>query len=158
MIWLWLIPVFIILALGVGVFAYRHARLFGHHIQIERTQQLFLLQHDRLEAQFFQAAAARGEPPGLRWKSCAFDENVLFARERTTGQLTALVGMRAELESVENANGQPRPAEELRQAAALFYFRRGHWHAGKAILDMTPAQVLEQLQAQYQPLARHHAE
>ncbi len=151
--WIWLIPLLIVIVLVLAVFIYRHARLFGHHVQIERTQELFQLQHERLEAQFLQAALASGNPPGLRWRACRFNQEIVFAREKQSGQLAAFVGMEAELEPMEPANGQAAPPGH---GAALFYFQRGHWHtSGEAFLNFTPAQVLEQFRPRYEPVVRH---
>src|SRR6266849_1436423 len=81
MIWLWSIPVILILIL-VLAFSWRHLRFFGREVQAERAQELFALQRERLEAKFLDAAAASGKPRGLRWKAWEGDGPVAFARER----------------------------------------------------------------------------
>lgn len=151
MIWLWLIPLLVAVALALAVLGFRRVRVFGHHVHIERTQQLFLMQHDRLEALFLEAAQASGEPPGCQWRACTFDRDVLFARNRRTGELAAIVGIRAELQTAQAPNG-----DGPRQASAVFYFDQGHWRtAGKALFNRTPSEVLEQFKARYQPLIQH---
>lgn len=151
MIWLWLIPLLVAVVLVLGVLGFRRVRVFGHHVHIERTQQLFFLQHDRLEAHFLEAAQVSGEPPDCKWRACTFNHDVRFARNRRTGELAAVVGLQAELETVDGTEqGAPR------QASAVFFFDQGHWRTtGKAFFDRTPAEVLEQFKGRYQPLVRH---
>jgi hypothetical protein len=151
MLWLWLIPVLVVIGLVLTVLAYRRVRVFGHHVQIERTQQLFLLQQDRLQTRFLQAAISTGIPAGFRWRSCSFNGDIIFARNRRTGELAAVIGIHAQFEPNRDQNG---PLE--RQGSALFFFDRGHWRTvGKALFDRSPTQVLEQFKTQYQPLIRH---
>ena len=42
----------------------------------------------------------------------------------------------------------------LRNASAVFYFQRGHWHTtGKAVFNLNPAEVIQRFKNQYEPVA-----
>ncbi len=151
MIWLWLIPVILIVALALS---WRRLRFFGREVQAERAQELFALQRERLELQFQHAAAASGKPRGLRWKNCDWDGPVAFTRERRTGQLAALAGVTIQFEAVEGSDMEGLPAvSTLRDATGVFFFHRGQWHTvGKTIFNMTPAIAIEHFKNQYEPV------
>src|SRR4051794_11735629 len=92
-------------ALAVGVLigvalvlGWRPLRRFGRHVHVERAREAFRLQRERLEATFLQAAQASGKPRGLRWSDCDFDSDVLYVRDKTTGELAALVGVTIQFE------------------------------------------------------------
>jgi hypothetical protein len=151
MIWLWLIPVTLLILLVVF---WPRLRFFGREVQAERAQELFTLQRERLEAKFLDAAAASGKPRGLRWKNCDWNGPVAFARERRTGQLAALAGVTIQFEAVEGSDMEGLPAvSTLRDASAVFFFHRGQWHTvGKALFNMNPAMAIEHFKNQYEPL------
>jgi len=151
MIWLWLIP--LILLIGLAVF-WRRLRFFGREVQAERAQELFALQRERLEAKFIDAASKSGKPRGLRWKNCDWDGPVAFARERRTGQLAALAGVTIQFEAVEGSDMEGLPAvATLRDASAVFFFHRGQWHTvGKIIFNMNPTMAIEHFKNQYEPV------
>jgi hypothetical protein len=154
MIWLWLIPVMLLIVLVAVAFSWRHLRFFGREVQSERAQELFALQRERLEAKFLNAAAASGKPRGLRWKACDWDGPVAFARERHTGHLAALAGVTIQFEAVEGGDMEGLPAVgTLRDASAVFFFHRGQWHTvGKVIFNMNPAMAIEHFKNQYEPV------
>src|SRR5262249_46459458 len=55
--WWWLIPVVVLV---IVVLAWRPLRSMGREIHLERARELFVLQRERLEAKFMDAAAATG--------------------------------------------------------------------------------------------------
>src|SRR5262245_43589199 len=107
---LWLIPVLLVVGAALAYFAWRRLRRFGHAVQGERARELFKLQRERLEAQFFTAAAASGKPRGLRWKDCQWESGVEFVREKETGNLAALVGVTIAFEAIEGSDMEGLPA------------------------------------------------
>src|SRR5438132_10240385 len=149
--WLWLLPAVVLLGVVLWLL-WRPLRSLGKDIQVERARELFLLQRERLEAKFVTAAAATGKPRGLRWKDCAFERDVELARERQTGQLVALVPVTIQFEAVEGSDMEGLPAVgNLRNASAVFFFQRGHWHTvGKAIFNMNPDEAVAHFQNQYE--------
>ena len=154
MLWLWLIPVILLIVVLVLIFSWRHLRFFGREVQAERAQELFALQRERLEAKFLDTAAASGKPRGLRWKACDWNGPLAFARERRTGHLAALAGVTIQFEAVEGSDMEGLPAvSNLRDASAVFFFHRGQWHTvGKVIFNMNPTMAIEHFKNQYEPV------
>jgi len=73
------------------------------------AKEMFRLQRERLEAQFFQAAAQSGKPRGLTWKACDFEDEVRFVRERATNQIAALVAVSISFEAIPAATWKACP-------------------------------------------------
>jgi hypothetical protein len=138
-------------ALIAALMAWRPLRGILQEIQLERARELFALQRERLEAKFLDMATATGKPRGLRWKDCDFASEVQFARDRGSGQLTALVGATIEFEAIAGSDMEGLPAvSNLRNATAVFFFQGGHWHtAGRALFNMNPDEALDHFKGQY---------
>lgn len=149
MAWLWLLPLPVVFLM---MLAWRPLRLFGREIQLERARELFVLQRERLEENFLRAAAATGKPRGLRWVGCDWEPEIVYARERRTGQLAALIALTIHFKAIEGSDMEDLPAVGLpRNASAVFFFHRGQWHTvGKAIFNMNPGEVVERFQEQYE--------
>lgn len=152
--WWWLVVGLVALGLIGLVLAWRPLRRLGGDIQAERARELFLLQRERLQDAFRPAAEATGKPRGLRWVDCAFDREVVFARDRKTRQLVALVLVSIRFEAVEGSDMEGLPAvNNLRNASAVFFFHRGQWQtAGKAVFNLSPAEALRHFRNQYEPV------
>ena len=143
-------------AAGVAGFTvaacWRPLRRLGRELVAARARESFRLQRERLEARFFDVAAASGKPRGLRWKDCTFESSMELVRERGTGLLHALVPVTIAFEAVE---GGPMEGVEavgnLRTATAVFTFDRGHWTtAGRAVFNMSPGQTIAHFGEQYE--------
>jgi len=121
---------------------------------LDEARSLFRAQREHLEARFLEAAAATGKPRGLRWKECQWEQGVEYARERSTGEVTALVGVTIRFEAVEGSDMEGLPAVgNLRKASAVYFFRGGRWHtAGKAVFNLNPDETLEHFKGQYERL------
>jgi hypothetical protein len=152
MVWLWLIPVAVLLTLVVLVVVWKPLWLFGREVQVERARELFRLQRERLEAQFHKAASASGKPRGLRWKDCEFEAGFELARDRASGQIVALTPVTISFEAVEGGDMEGVAAVgNLRNASAVFFFERGQWStAGKALFNLNPDEALEHMKKQYE--------
>src|SRR5262249_4340777 len=100
----------------------------------------------------FEAASASGKPRGLRWKALDWEPDATFARERTTGQLVALVGVTIKFEAVEGSDMEGLPAVgNLRNATAVFFHHPGAWQtAGKAVFNLNPDEVVRHFRQQYE--------
>jgi hypothetical protein len=127
-------------------------RLFRRRDDPRAAADLFLRNRAHLEQQFFQAAAASGKPRGLRWKAVEWEPGATFARERSTGQLAALVGVTIQFEAVEGSDMEGLPAVgNLRTASAVFFFHRGRWHTtGRAVFNLNPEEALAHFGTQYE--------
>lgn len=102
---------------------------------------------EKLEAQFFAAAGKRGIPRGLAWVRCDFADDYVFAREKTTRELLALVLVTIGFEAIEGGGMEEVEAvSRLRAATALFRFRDGAWSTdGRALMNLEPREAIEHL-------------
>jgi hypothetical protein len=153
--WLWAVVAIVVIGLLIFTFAWRRLRWLGAEIQAARARELFVLQRERLEVRFVSAASATGKPRGLLWRECQFEDELVLARERRTGQLVALVPVTIEFEAIEGSDMEGLPAVgNLRNASAVFYFQRGQWlTAGKAVFNLNPIEVIQHFQNQYEHIA-----
>jgi hypothetical protein len=147
----WEVPV-VVAAVGLLAFAWRPLRAWGREVQVERAREAFRLQRERLEAKFFDAAAASGKPRGLRWVGCDFDATLELARDKQTGQLLGLVPVTIRFDAVAGGDMEGVAAVgNLRAASAVFAFERGHWAtAGKAVFNMSPSEAIRHFGGQYE--------
>ena len=81
-------------------------------------------------------------------------DNVTFARDKTSGLLTAFVGINIRFEAIEGGDMEDVAAVgTVRDAVAVFHFDRGMWGTGgKALFNMNPQDALEKLVAQFEPV------
>jgi hypothetical protein len=127
-------------------------RLRRHRAAAEVSKHDAFLQHrPKLEAEFFRAAATSGKPRGLRWTACEWAPGVEFARDKATGQMTALVGVTIQFEAIPGSDMEGLPAVgNLRNASAVFFHDRGAWRtAGRAVFNLNPDEVLAHFAGQY---------
>src|SRR5262245_10424536 len=131
----------------------------GRAAGVRLAREQFRRQRERLEADFFRAAATSGKPRGLRWKACDWGPAVEFARERQTGRLAALVGVTIQFEAVEGGDMEGLPAvENLRHASAVFFYDQGRWHTtGKTVFNLGPEEALAHFQNHYERLTEETA-
>ncbi len=117
--------------------------------QLQAQRQLARLQfadeRAELEAMFLKAAAATGKPRGLAWEKCQLGDEHVFAVDRVTGELFAMVGATISFTAI--AGGDMEDVEavsNLRYATAVFVYRRGSWHSnGQAVFNLEPAQTVQ---------------
>lgn len=116
--------------------------------------ELFRKQREMLEAKFFDMARSVGKPRGLIWVDCEWFDNVTFARDKTSGLLTAFVGVNIRFEAVEGGDMEDVAAvSNIRDAVAVFHFHHGSWGTGgKALFNMNPQDALQRLMAQFEPV------
>ncbi len=114
----------------------------------ERTaREQFARRRTHLQDDFFAAAAASGKPRGLRWKALEWEPGAAFARERSSGDLAALVGVVIQFEAVEGGDMEGLAAVgNLRNASAVFFFHGGRWRTtGKALFNLNPDEAIARL-------------
>ena len=77
-----------------------------------------------------------------------------FARDKTSGLLTAFVGINIRFEAVEGGDMEDVAAVgTIRDAVAVFHFHHGTWGTGgKALFNMNPQDALQRLVAQFEPV------
>lgn len=152
---MWFVVAFVVVLL-FALFAFRHRIVaFGQHVVVGRAREMFKLEREQLEAKFLRAAAASGKPRGLRWMECQWEDQIQFALERETALVTALVGVTIRFEAIEGGDMEGLPAVgNLRNASAVFYFDKGHWHTvGRTVFNLNPDEALEHFGPQYERLS-----
>ena len=104
----------------------------------------FHRQRERLEVKFVQLGIIHAKPEGPRWSDCFFDDDVAYARNRSTGELSAFVGVAIEMDDLEDhASHAPDAVGNLRTATAVFRFDGDHWETdGRAIFNLTPTEAI----------------
>lgn len=127
----------------------------GRQTEAQRAIRLFKLRRETLEAKFLDLAIARGVPRGLMWVRCEWKPDVSFARDLEADLLTAFVGVQISFEAI--AGGDMEDVEAVshfREASAVFHYQQGVWGTGgKALFNMSPAEAVERLSGQYEPVS-----
>jgi hypothetical protein len=147
-----LIYLFLTLAIAIFLIGWLGWSKVRPKLLLRRVRQIereFARDRKALESQFFRAASQSGKPRGLAWKQCAFQDRVLFGRDRANGEIVGLVGATIGFEAV--AGGGMEDVEavgNLRAATAVFIHNGRQWTTqGKAIFNLEPREVLERYRA-----------
>ena len=147
----------IALAVGAGVLAgigialaWRPGRSALRESEFATARREFHRHREHLEVQFLKLAAASGKPRGLVWVDCDFDDDVTYARDRRTGQLSAFVAVTISFEAVEGGGMEHVEAvSNLRAATAVFHYERGHWQTGgRVVFNLNPAEAVNHFRNQ----------
>jgi hypothetical protein len=113
--------------------------------QIDLATAEFARRRPSLQEDFRAAANVSGKPRGLRWKSCDFQDSVVLARDRATGQLIGLAAVTVAFEAV--AGGGMEDVEavgNLRAATAILTWSGHEWTTtGRAAFNLEPHEVLD---------------
>ena len=131
----------------------------GRAAQLRARQQLACLQfvemRSALAEVFLEASRSTGIPRGLSWKSCELAEDEVFATDRVTGELYALVGATISFTAIPGGGMEDVEAVgNLRYATAIFVHRQGAWQSdGKVVFNLEPQQVVEHYQQSLLPVA-----
>ena len=150
--WLFWCLSFAVLVVAWLLWALVRPWLFERRVQRARRQ--FERRRQPLQSQFFQTAAASGKPRGLAWKSCAFQDGMLLARDRANGELVALVGVTIAFEAIEGGGMEDVEAVgNLRAATAVFTYNGREWTTGgRAVFNLEPREVLERFRSSLDPV------
>jgi hypothetical protein len=127
---------------------------------LARARREFHLRREQLEAKFLTRASESGKPRGLRWTDCDFDNDVTYARDKRSGQLSAFVGVTISFEAIEGGGMEEVEAvSNLRAATAVFSFdEQRQWYTeGRAIFNLNPAEAIQYYQANLELVAQEAA-
>ena len=133
----------LLVAMGVAVIlrplwaSWRQGRFDGARRDFHR-------QRERLEAKFIQLGMHSNRPNAPRWVDCEFDDDVTYARSRTTGELSAFVAVTLEMDtSPDHGLMVGEGTGHFRGGTAVFRFDRGHWQTdGRAIFNLSPTEAI----------------
>jgi hypothetical protein len=98
-----------------------------------------------LVAEFLKRAEGQGRPRGLAWVSAEPAGEPTFVRDPKTGGRVALLPLIVTFRPEEGSELEDVPqAREPRTVTAMFTYDRGEWRTtGRAVFNLTPAQVIE---------------
>jgi hypothetical protein len=122
--------ILVVCLLTIWMIVRRPLRQIVEDVHVDHARELFHQQREWLEARFISALNHADPSEGQRWESAQWHDEVLWARDRQTRRLLALVCVEFE----------PGPFDLLqvpRHATALFEFRKGHWQVEGKRLDET---------------------
>jgi hypothetical protein len=142
------------------VFILRPMRKSMREAQLAKARQDFHRQRERLEARFFEMAAASGMPRGLRWTNCDFEDDVAYARDRRSGELAALVGVTISFEAIPGGPMEDVEAvSNLRAATAVFRLGKERWQTdGRAVFNLNPAEAIAYYRDDLESIGREVAQ
>jgi hypothetical protein len=127
---------------------WRPARSAWREAHLARARREFHLHREHLEARFVKLASNSGKPRGLDWVRCEFDDGVIYARDRQSGEISAFVAIVIGFEAVEGGGMESVEAVgNLRAATAVFRIHEGHWSTeGRAIFNLNPTEAVQYFQ------------
>jgi hypothetical protein len=159
--WIALIVVVLVAAVaGMGYLLWRPYRAVWQEKLLAKARRDFHLRREQLEAKFLQRAGDSGKPRGLRWTDCDFENDVTYARDKRSGQLSAFVGVTISFEAIEGGGMEDVEAvSNLRAATAVFSFNEERqWYTeGRAIFNLNPAEAILYYQANLELVAQEAA-
>lgn len=137
----------------------RPIRLARETERLARSQRDFHRQREQLEAKFIDKAAASGKPRGLRWTDVQFDDAIIYARDRRSGLLKALVAVEVSFEAVAGGGMEEVEAvSNVRAATAEFLFDGGRWRTeGRVYFNLQPSATVKYLGGDLELVAEEHA-
>jgi hypothetical protein len=152
-VYAWLVlAVFVVVAAALMLRRQRAARR-------RRRRELAIAEFDAtrpgLEPEFLAAASATGRPRGLLWTACRLDGPPLFAADRMSDELYALVGATVSFAAIEGGDMEEVEAVgNLRAGTAVFVHRNGAWTTdGRAVFNLDPAGTLNHYRDSLAPVA-----
>ncbi len=136
--------------IGLGILAIvlvalsRPLRARFRRRQFRLARQSFHRQREHLEARFVRLASESGKPRGLEWVRCDFEDDVVYARHRRSGDICAFVGVTVGFEAVEGGGMEDVEAVgNLRSATAVFHVDRGQWRTdGRTLFNLNPSEAV----------------
>ncbi len=144
-LWATLLPV---CGLAAWLVLRRPIRMLFEDRDILRARALFRIRREGLEARFLTELSRRDPVERLRWEEARWANEVVWARDRQSRRLLALIGVRFEAEPVEGF--APEPA---RHATALFEYHRGAWRTdGRHIDELGPDEAFRR-HREFEPVA-----
>ncbi len=158
------IAIFAVIGVGVlgavvAVMAIKPIRERRQADRLARSCRDFHRQREQLEAKFIQRAASSGKPRGLRWIDVEFDDDVVYARDRRTGGLKALVAIEVSFEAIEGGGMEEVEAvSNIRAATAEFLHHGDRWGTeGRVYFNLLPDAAVKYLASDLELVAEDHA-
>jgi hypothetical protein len=142
LLWGGLVPAFL---LAAWLVVRRPVRQYGERRHVDHAREEFRRQREWLEARFLAALAKVDPLERLRWEDAHWHDGVLWARDRQTRVLLAMIGVHFDPAVYDG----PRP----RHSTALFEYRKGRWVAeGRRLDEVRPDEAVLHLH-RFEPVA-----
>ena len=140
-LWVFAIAASVVIVVAL---VWRPVRARRRENQLVRARRDFHRQRERLEARFVTLAARSGKPRGLEWVRCDFEDDVIYARHRQSGELSAFVGVTIGFEAIEGGGMEEVEAVgNARAATAVFRVEGDNWATdGRALFNLSPAEAV----------------
>ncbi len=115
---------------------HRPLRVFFEDMHVDQAREAFRRRREHLEAEFVTSLGRIDREEGLRWEDARWKDEVVWARDRQTRCLLALVGVQFDPDIYE-------PSRARRHATAVFEFQQGRWKAdGKRLDQIRPSEAV----------------
>ncbi|MEI6240310.1 MAG: hypothetical protein WCR51_07965 [Planctomycetia bacterium] len=139
--------------------ALRPIRVARQAERLARAQRDFHRQREQLEAKFIERASQSGKPRGLHWTDVAFDDDVVYARDRKSRGLKALVAIEVSFEAIEGGGMEHVEAvSNIRAATAEFLYDGSRWQTdGRVYFNLAPTATVKYLASDLELVAEEHA-
>ncbi len=136
---------------GVGGYLLYRRR---QQVRLDKARKSFAIRREWLEADFLRKAGSSGRPRGLIWTHCDFGNDVTFARDRSNGQVRALVAVTIGFEAVKGgAMEDVEAVGNLRSATAVFHFTGSRWETdGRTVFNLDPSETIRHFQHELEPV------
>jgi len=131
-------------------------------LHAQRARELFRRRREWLEADFLGALGKKSPTERVRWEEAHWHDEVLWARDRQTRRLLALIGVDfhsgpssssslfddlPDLHFDLHLDADGDAETNAHHATALFEFRKGAWHAeGKRLDEIRPDEAVRRNQ------------
>ena len=136
---------------GLGRF-WRWARSPVRLREVARARVVWQAYEAELKSRFAELGRERAAAQGIVWSPINWGTEVVFARDRVSGFVTAMVGFTVHFEADELLEDNEMAAVP-REATAIFHYQRGVWGTGgKTLFNMDPELALARLGDQFEPL------
>src|SRR5579864_9835855 len=147
-IWAAIVPVSL---LAVWLAVRRPLRQIWEDMHFDHAREQFRQQREWLEARFLGALAKNEPLERSRWEDAQWHDEVVWARERPSRRLLALIGVHFDCDPIFTLSESPP-----RHATALFEYRKGQWHAeGKRLDEIRPDEAFLR-HHRFEPVVPHH--
>jgi hypothetical protein len=100
----------------------------------DHAREQFRYEREWLEARFLTAMADVDPVLRLRWEHAHWQDDVVWARDRLSGCLLALVGVRFDINPFDDETDLTAAP---RRTTVVFHYRRGRWQTDAACLEAT---------------------
>jgi hypothetical protein len=132
--WVWILPVSFGAAWLILRLSFR--RVFDV-MHVEQAREQFKLQREWLEVRFLDSLGKIDSVERLRWEEAHWHDEIVWARDRPTRRLLALIEVHFDADPFDQYPDHPP-----RHATVLFEHYRGHWRAdGKCLDEVRPAEA-----------------